>query len=254
MANAPAHVDDIPAHPDSTHFLGLLESTAGLLWDVGMAFARFYLPWKDTSLDFLLAISVSAQGGELFVQDAQGRDVPARKASSAHVRLQRTQILAPLQEAVDRLATAVQGFRLLQTQSLHSPQAPLLRLTVHRHVDTEGNLTPRFHLTVNANYLPNKRSTSPQALVAEEGWRFHLLARCPAMNPDTTLWPWLMADATAIAPDAAQARVVFAVRSASRTDALRILTQTNRPPLLWRGDDSVETARLLAPILGTTQT
>lgn len=254
MGNAPDHIDDIPAHPDSTHFLGILENAAGLLWDIGTEFARLYLPRKDTSLDFLLAVSVSAEGAELFFQDDQGRDVPARQAHSAHVQMQRTQLLAPLQEAVDRLATAAQGFRLLHIQSLHSPKAPLLRLTVHRNTDMEGFTSPRFHLTVNANYLPNQRSISPKALVAEEAWRFHLLARCPAMTPDTTLWPWLLSDATVTAPNAAQARVVFAVRSSSRTEALRILTQTNRPPLIWRGDDSVETARLLAPILGITTT
>jgi hypothetical protein len=233
--------------------LACLHATATALDSTAPAFAdTYYGGYPRNGFDPILTVVVARSGVRLTTEAAgDGETAPAEQGHTAHVTLERTRALQPLMETAKRLHQATTAIPLLDGQSRPFGHTPaLLRLSFH--ADSEG--LPFFHLELaGASYPANFHSRTPDDLVAVEAWRFHVLAHGAAWEQDAVIARWSIEDekGNVDAPDSAQARLVFAARSASRTRASEILFKPRQVPL-WRCDDGVESERLVRGLFAAT--
>jgi hypothetical protein len=247
------HVHEVPERPLSVHASACLHDMATALARTGPVFCNtFYGGPPRNAYDPILTVVIDRDGYR-FTTDAagDGETVPAVHGHSAHNTLDRAMALEPLNGPAGVLQRAVMAFPVLRGQhgTLREP-VTLLRLSFHLDVEER----PFFHLQLaGASYPANLHSRTPEELVQVESWRFHVLAHAPAWDVDAQVRFWAFGEekGVVVAPDSAQARILFAARCASRTRATETLFSPRQVPL-WTCDDGVESERLVRNLFAPT--
>jgi len=239
------HARRIPARPVSVHALTCLEEMAEALAQVAPAFAETFYGDRPRHIEReVLAFTAYDDRYTITTQEGADKHGSPWEGPTAHQTVQRAKLLEPLSAPAQRFHQAIVALPTLRTATCVNMVDPSV-LGLSFHVGKDGQACFRFRLRREWHLLQRDCPT-PQDVVECAAWRFHVLAHGTAWGPKAPMLLWSSEGYhhAVAAPDAIQARILYAACLPTFDMAMRTLFQSEKDPMQAQEFDG-KTGRIL---------